>query len=808
MTPPEKQGDAPVSPVPGVPEVPLVPKKIGDNTDKRDERDRGQHLLTAVSGFLEGKSEKERFAILLYDHPEGLTYQNAASLLSMQPDTVKRYGSRLNEKQGAEWLQPVGTGSPQKYTLTPLGRAEIQKQYFDYQRAAAEQQRRALLVAESTAKYEPVMDLSAQIKIFQEFFALNEEYMDQLLSQSRAGNSWITVPFHDFSRHSPELAELLIERPDEVLKAWQLAVEKMDLPRTEDHEPPKMSVRVTKLPETVRLSSLGTNHIDQLVQVEAQVLTVSERRPMMTSARFECPSCGNVLHVLQVDQKFKEPSRCGCGRKGKFKMLSKELVPACTLLLVQPLTELVGKKVKPSQLKVFLKNDLTRDDVRDHLGLNSMVRIVGVVNEVPIILREGGQSTRFDLRLDAVSVELMDHYNPTVALKPERIQQIKDDVKSPHFVKHMIASFFPRHVGDENLKLQFLCMSVAMPLHVNSPEAKRQAECEVLNIIVAGDPGMGKSHLGSRVLELAPHGGRATGAGASKAGLTIAADSKDKENDLVIPQPGAIPSANMGIFLLDELDKMDLNEQTVLNEVLSERTVTATKRGVNLTLPAMECFIGFANPRMKTWDLSKQSIQNELNIHYSLLTRCIINVQEDKADEEKDRLIAKSVLNKDRTVLTDFDDQYIRDYLLYVRGTVHPKIRDKDKALIVDMYAKLRKILPLKALCPRFVEQVRSLSLLHAKIHLRNETQKEDVEFARDTLLRSLATSGYESIGLDVKEERIGSIRDDVLAHVRSQRDGVKLIDLYAAFPEADIKRMLHNGDLTEWKPGIIRVLE
>lgn len=795
-----------MSPVPGVPDVPSVPQKKGDNTDNRDRKDRGQHPLTSVSGFLEGKSEKERYAILLYDHPEGLTYQAAASLLNIHPDTIKRYGSRLNEKQGAEWLQPIGTGSPQQYTLTILGRAEIQKKYFDYQRSIAEQQRQALLVTESTMKYDSGMELPDQIEKFREFFELHQEYMEQLLAQLRAGNAWFNVAFDDLARFSPELADILLERPEEVLKAWQIAIEKMDLPRSSE-EMPRMNARVNRLRETIRLSSLGPEHINRLVQVEAQVLTVSERRPQMTSARFECPSCGNVLHVLQADTKFREPSRCGCGRKGKFKMLSKELVPACSLLLVQPLTELVGKKVRPSQLKVFLKNDLTRDEVRDHLGLNSMVRIVGVLHEVPIILREGGQSTRFDLALEAVSVELLDHYNPHLALSPERIEQIKTEVTMPGFKKRMIESFFPQHIGDESLKLQLLCMSVAMPLHLNTPDLVRQADCESLHIIVAGDPGMGKSSLGNRVLELCPHGGRATGPGASKAGLTIAADSKDKENDLVIPQPGALPSANMGIFLLDELDKMDQTEQTVLNTALSEHTLTITKRGANTTLPARVCFIGFANPRVKTWDLSKRTIQDEVNIHYSLLTRCIINVQADLADEDKDKRIASAILHKGQRVITAFDDQYIRDYLLYARGTIHPKLRDKDAAFITDMYAKLRRMLPLKAICPRFVEQVRSLSLLHAKLHLRDETRKEDVEFARETLLRSLSTSGYENAGLRVVEEDIGGSRKEVADFVRNEKDGAPADLVYRQFSEDLVKAMLKDGELFEMH-GRLRVLE
>lgn len=515
MIPPEKQGDAPI------PEQKTPPEKTGGvllgsesvksvipvrKNEPNTHNSSNQHnnltgsLQLYSDDFLQGRNEQIKTAILLYDHRAGLSSEEISKLTDITPANIYVYTDRLKKSGWATTVLP----RPYKYVLTDLGRAEIEKLYSNFLQTTADRQRRTLQVQESTVKYESHMELPEQIEKFREFFEINQECREHLYAQARDGNAWVNIDFSDLAMFSPELAEMLLQQPDEILKAWQIAIEKMDIPRSSEAESSKFNVRIKKLPSTVRLSSLEPEQINHLVQVEAQVLTVSERRPQMTSARFECPSCGNVLHVLQADAKFKEPSRCGCGRKGRFKMLSKERVAACTLLLVQPLTELVGKKVKPSQLKVFLKRDLTRDEVRDHLGLNSMVRIVGVLQEIPIMLREGGQSTRFDLGIEAVSVELMDHYNPTIALSPERIQQIKEDVADPKFKKRMIASFFPRHVGDENLKLQLLCMSVAMPLHVNSPEAKRQAECEVLNIIVAGDPGMGKSQVGSRVLELAP----------------------------------------------------------------------------------------------------------------------------------------------------------------------------------------------------------------------------------------------------------------------------------------------------------------
>lgn len=44
----------------------------------------------------------------------------------------------------------------------------------------------------------------------------------------------------------------------------------------------------------------------------------------ITNARFECPSCGTIISVLQSGKRFREPRRCSCGRSGGFKTISTE----------------------------------------------------------------------------------------------------------------------------------------------------------------------------------------------------------------------------------------------------------------------------------------------------------------------------------------------------------------------------------------------------------------------------------------------------------------------------------------------------
>jgi len=68
--------------------------------------------------------------------------------------------------------------------------------------------------------------------------------------------------------------------------------------------------------------------IDKTRNVVCSISKTNKPYLKVTSAKFECPSCGSVLSVLQLEVKFREPTRCSCGRRGGFKVIKKELIEA------------------------------------------------------------------------------------------------------------------------------------------------------------------------------------------------------------------------------------------------------------------------------------------------------------------------------------------------------------------------------------------------------------------------------------------------------------------------------------------------
>lgn len=74
----------------------------------------------------------------------------------------------------------------------------------------------------------------------------------------------------------------------------------------------------------IKIEGIGSRDFNKSITTIGEITNKSKIYHKVISAKFECPSCGNTLSVLQVTAKFKEPSRCTCGRRGKFRVVERE----------------------------------------------------------------------------------------------------------------------------------------------------------------------------------------------------------------------------------------------------------------------------------------------------------------------------------------------------------------------------------------------------------------------------------------------------------------------------------------------------
>ncbi len=584
------------------------------------------------------------------------------------------------------------------------------------------------------------MDAATLISKMQEF--LEKTYYDQLLERVRKGEKSITLEFAALAVFDPELADLFLDQPEEILKAGELAVEQLNLGK----EVKGFVLRFRALPVSARIMvrEIRSKNLNKMLTFDGVVRNKSEIRPQVASARFECPSCGNVFNILQLDSKFQEPTRCSCGRKGKFRMMSKELNDAQMMVLEEMPEQLEGGE-QPKRMNVLLRNDLVSPLTEKRTNPGARVQVVGQVKEVPIFLKTGGQSTKFDLFIEANQIEAVDEDYSEINISPEDLKQIKDLAKDPQLMKKIVNSMAPSIYGHEKTK-------EALALQLAGGVRKKRDDGVItrgdIHVLLVGDPGAAKSQLLKRMQFVAPKARYVTGRGSSGAGLS-AAVVKDEFLQGWSLEAGALVLANRGLCCIDEMDKMSKEDGWAMHEALEQQSVTISKANIQASLRCETTVLAAANPKFGRFD-PYDTVANQINLAPTLINRFdLIFPIKDIPDQAKDEKMAQFILelHKNNVEKPEIDTKTLRKYFAFSRQNIFPKLTDAAIEELRDYYLKMRasssgegfKAVPISA---RQLEGLVRLSEASARLRLSDKVTKKDARKAvelMDFCLRQVA---------------------------------------------------------------------
>lgn len=671
-----------------------------------------------------------------------------------------------------------------------------------------------------------VMDGPEQIRKFVEFF--ERTYYADLMEHARKGEKFLEVDFQELAKFEPALADLLLEMPEEALKASQLAIEQFDLPGGNNKG---FTVRFQNLPPSsqIMIGEIRHPHLGKFLFTEGVVRNKSEVRPHMTSARFECPTCGNVLQILQLDNKIKEPSRCSCGRKGKFRMLSKELVDA-QKIVVEEATEQLDGGEQPKRINIILKNDLVSPLSEKRTNPGSKILMVGILKEVPVILRSGGQSTQFDLIFEANYLEPKEEDYSEIKISKEDYEEIHALAREPYLERKFIESVAPSIYGHEKIK-------EALVLQLMGGVRKSRDDGVVtrgdIHVLLVGDPGSGKSQLLKRISKVSPKGRFISGKGVSGAGLT-ASVVKDEFIGGWSLEAGALVLANKGICCIDEMDKMSDEDTAAMHEALEGQTITISKANIQATLRSETTVLAAANPKFGRFD-PYDTIAKQITLAPTLINRFdLIFPIKDIPEESKDKKMAKFVLSLHKSLTTDAEikTKLLRKYIAYARQNIYPELTNEAMGELENYYIQMRssasnegiKSVPISA---RQLEALIRLSEAYARLHLSPKITKEHAKKAVELLHHCLTlvamdektgTFDIDRIATDVTASTRNKILivKELLAELEDKMKPVDSKDIFQAamdkgMTEHEVEEILQKlrrgGDVFEPKPGFYQRL-
>ncbi len=596
------------------------------------------------------------------------------------------------------------------------------------------------------------MDTESLIERLKEFFDIN--YKTDIITNLRQDFHFVVIDFSVLSRFDHELAELLLENPTEMLEAMEAAVKSLEY-FPDDIK--RFKVRVKNIPSTMKflIRELRSIHLKKFVCVEGLIRQKSDVRPEAVSAKFECPQCGNIIIVPQSGQQFKQPTKCSCGRKGKFKLLDVEYIDAQRIVLEEIPEQLEGD-VQPKRLSIFLREDLVSPLNDKKINPGSKVRVNGILFEVPVYMRTGGKSTRFDLAIEANYIEPLEEDYSEIKISEEDEKLIKEIAAREDLFDVLVASIAPSIYGYEKLKLALLLQQVGGVEKVRKDYARTRGD---IHILLVGDPGAGKSQLLKRMCIVAPKARYVSGKGASGAGLT-ATVVKDEFLRGWALEAGALVLANNGLCAIDELDKMSKEDRAAMHEALEQQTISISKANVQATLIAKTSVLAAANPKLGRFD-PMTPVAQQIDLPPTLINRFdLIFIVRDLPSKEKDEKLAEHILKSHQhpeELKGEIDTLLLRKYIAYAKRNYKPVLTDEAIQRIKEFYVELRNMassdevglrpIPISA---RQLEAIVRLTEASAKLRLSNEATKQDADIAIDVL-----TSCLQEVGIDPETKRL-----------------------------------------------------
>jgi replicative DNA helicase Mcm len=580
-------------------------------------------------------------------------------------------------------------------------------------------------------------DLIIEAKKFFDF------YKKELGKSIRKGNNVVFLDFLKLTEFSNKLTDEILANPEDTLRIIEQSFEESGLIKN-------ARVRLINTPKSqeIKVRNIRSKHLNEMIVIEGIIRQASDVRPQVVNAKFECPSCGTMMSVLQIEKKFREPPRCSCGRRGGFKLISKEMVDTQRLVVEEAPESLSGGE-QPKRINIFVKEDLVEPRMEEKTTPGSRIKIIGVLKEVPIPLQTGGLSTRFELAVEANNVIPMEETFEELDITEEDERQILEMSEDPMIFENLARSITPSIWGYEEIKKSLVLQLFSGVQKVHEDGQKSRGD---IHILLIGDPGVAKSVTLGFMANISPKGRYVVGKSASGAGLTatVVRDEYLKGWSL---EAGAMVLANKGLVCIDELEKMDPNDRSAMHEAMEQQTVTISKANVQASLRAETSVLAAANPKFGRFD-PNQPIAQQIDLPPTLINRFdIIFTLRDIPDRDKDERIADHVLHEHRkegeTML--IPRELFRKYVAYAKQRIHPVLSDEAMLEIKTFYIELRnkpvavesglRPIPISA---RQLQALIRMAEASAKIKLSKYVTKKDAQNAIEIMKYYLMQVGYD----------------------------------------------------------------
>jgi len=654
-----------------------------------------------------------------------------------------------------------------------------------------------------------------------EKFLHRKEILKELRRLAAAGQKSLVVEFEQLLEFDMELSKALLEGPNDFLDA-------SDAVLTEITKLPGMRLRVKGLDKSTVIRDIRAAQVGKFIQVEGILTRSSEVKPEVKEAVFKCLRCGELNHVMQIEEVFREPLICenpNCSMRGPFKLeVENSEFRDWQSVRIQERPESLRGGRMPRQIDCIIKDDFVDKAVPgNHMVASGVLRV----------FQEGmfrQRKTTFRKILFINHIEVLQKGVEETELSPEDEARIKEMGKDPWLRNLVIQSIAPSIYGYEPVKegiaLQlFGCSPVELP-----DGARIRGDTHIL---LTGDPGTAKSEMLKWVSQVAPRGLFTSGKKATGAGLTATAVRDEISGGWTL-EAGALVITDGGLCCIDEFDKMSDEDRGAILESLEQQTISVAKAGIIATLNTRTSVLSAANPKGGRFD-RQRLISEQIDLPPVILSRFdLIFVMRDEPAAERDRTIAHHMLElhrePNRVVKPPLDVDTLRKLIIYARKSVDPKFEEEEVLKTIEnFYVKWRSVAesgesPLP-ITPRQLEALIRLAKANARMRLSDHVTVEDANRAIKIVSFYLREAGVDTetgkIDIDVlmtgksrsQREKLQRVLD-IIRDLETEYGGAAPVEqikrvaetdgISTSFVEKMIEEELRRGHLYEPKQGMV----
>nr|AFL48194.1 MCM5 [Schmidtea mediterranea] len=491
----------------------------------------------------------------------------------------------------------------------------------------------------------------------------NYVYRDILKENCNTKKYYLPVEWKHLSFFDPNLADKLMEKPNEFLPIFESVVNEVandvTYPRLENENLPSIQIMLKLGSHPKSLREIKSNQISKLIKISGVVVSASGIKSKAATLTLRCKGCqqylpsvsvkpglngyvlprkciasassarfgvGQTAQSCPVDPYYIEPDKCKCN---DFQILKLQEAP-----------ENVPHGEMPRHSQLFVDRYLCEKAVPGNRV--TVVGISSIIQQDSMNMPKDGVKHSY-IRVLNVEIENTGSTRSGISslgVTDKEEKEFREFSLKPGVHEIIARSIAPGIYGNPDIKKAIACL-------LFGGSRKKMPEGVFLrgdiNMMMLGDPGTAKSQLLKFVEQCAPIAVYTSGKGSSAAGLT-ASVIRDSATRSFVMEGGAMVLADGGVVCIDEFDKMKEDDRVAIHEAMEQQTISIAKAGITTMLNSRCSVLAAANSVFGHWDETK----GDENIDFmpTIMSRFdMIFVVKDVYDEKRDKQIVEHVMS-------------------------------------------------------------------------------------------------------------------------------------------------------------------